>query len=76
MQDYTHESCNSYKIILRGLIVHIILVLHNLPKCIKDVKIVYKPGLNTQLIEYPDPPFSPPPFFIPVPALESSDFYP
>ena len=52
MQDYTHESCNSYKIILRGLIVHIILVLHNLPKCIKDVKIVYKPGLNT--------PFSPP----------------
>ena len=41
MQDYTHESCNSYKIILRGLIVHIILVLHNLPKCIKDAKIVY-----------------------------------
>ena len=50
MQDYTHESCNSYKIILRGLIVHIIFVLHNLPKCIKDVKIVYKPGLNTQKI--------------------------
>ena len=53
-------------------------MLHNLPKCIKDVKIVYKPGLNTQKFfpgaQPPDPPFGPPFLLFLYPPLMMSAF--